>query len=68
MWDVAYQGQMTQVCVVVDPVTKQPMLTAPVVMPGVDPYDIDGDAGAEADKPHKHWWQFWRRTGEGERQ
>jgi hypothetical protein len=61
MWDVAYQGQMTQVCVVVDPVTKQPVLTVPVVMPSVDPNDTDGDEGAAADKPHKHWWHFRQR-------
>ena len=60
LWDVPYQGQMTQVCVVVDPVTKQPVLTAPVVMPGADPYDTDGDAGAANDKPHRRWWQFWK--------
>ncbi|MGA9389710.1 MAG: hypothetical protein WBV69_04610 [Candidatus Sulfotelmatobacter sp.] len=61
MWDVPYQGQMVQVCVVVDPVTKQPVLTVPVVSPGVDPFDTDGDEGAATDKPHKHWWKFWRK-------
>lgn len=67
LWDVPYQAQMTQVCVVLDPKTKQPVLTVPVVMPGVDPGDTDGDEGAAADKPHKHWWQFWTRTEREER-
>jgi hypothetical protein len=62
MWDVPYQGQITQVCVMVDPVTKQPNFTVPVVAPGVDPYDTDGDEGAAADKRHKHHFlTFWRR-------
>jgi len=62
MWDVPYQGHMVQVCVMVDPVTKQPNFTVPVVAPGVDPDDTDGDEGAAADKPHKHHFlTFWRR-------
>ena len=60
LWDVPYQGKMVQVCVVVDPVTQQPVLTAPVVMPGVDPYDPDGDKGAK-EIAHKPWWKCWQR-------
>jgi len=61
MWDVPYRGQVVQVCVVVDPVTGKPNFTIPVVAPGVDPYDTDGDEGAAADKRHKrHFWAFWR--------
>jgi hypothetical protein len=58
---------MTQVCVVVDPVTKQPVLTVPVVAPGVNPRDTDGDEGAAADKQHKHWWQFWKGKNDDKR-
>src|SRR5215469_17972252 len=62
MWDVPYRGQMMQVCVVVDPVTGQPNFTVPVVAPGVDPYDTDGDEGARSDKRRKHhFFSFWRR-------
>jgi len=62
LWDVAYQGEMTQVCVVLDPKTNHPLQSLPVVMPGVDPSDTDGDEGVENDKPHKDWWQFWKKT------
>ena len=62
MWDVPYRGQMMQVCVLVDPVTGQPNFTVPVVAPGVDPNDTDGDEGAAADKRHKHHLlTFWRK-------
>ena len=61
MWDVPYRGQIVQVCVMVDPVTKRPNFTVPVVPPGIDPNDTDGDEGAGADKRHKHHFlAFWR--------
>jgi len=46
------------VCVVVDP--KTGALTDTVVAKGKDPFDIDGDEAASADKPRKHSILFWR--------
>lgn len=46
------------VCVVVDP--KTGALTDTVVAKGQDPFDIDDDEAATADKPHKHSILFWR--------
>ncbi len=48
------------VCVVVDP--KTGTLTDTVVAKGQDPFDIDDDEAAGADKPRKHnVLAFWRR-------
>jgi hypothetical protein len=46
------------VCVVVDP--KTGALTDVVVAKGQDPFDIDDDEAAAADKPRKHSILFWR--------
>lgn len=46
------------VCVVVDP--KTGALTDTVVAKGQDPFDIDDDEAAAADKPRKHSIFFWR--------
>jgi hypothetical protein len=46
------------VCVVVDP--KTGALTDTVVAKGQDPFDVDDDEAAAADKPHKHSIFFWR--------
>src|SRR5215470_7406263 len=54
------------VCGIVDPVlTEQfgmPVVRSDLspVMKGEDPFDVDGDEGAAADKPRKHWWEFWK--------
>jgi hypothetical protein len=48
------------VCVVIDP--KTGALTDTVVAKGEDPFDVDDDEAAAADKPHKHsFLAFWRR-------
>jgi hypothetical protein len=48
------------VCVVVDPRTGA--LTDTVVAKGQDPFDIDDDEAAAADRPRKHsLLAFWRR-------
>ena len=50
--------KLASVCVVVDP--KTGALTDTVVAKGQDPFDIDDDEAASADKHHKHSIFFWR--------